>query len=104
MSYKPPYPIGSQVPVPKRTHTPSAPATGRGEAGAGKKPLPPLGTSSGSRKHQINGFSPQGLESHADRNGEIRAMKLEGRAQTTAQRQACSSGGPQSAGIHFQAI
>lgn len=101
MSYKPPYPVGSQVPVPKRIQTPSHwKRRGRGR----EKPLPPLGTSSGSCKHQINGFSPQGLEPHADRNGEIRAMKLEGRAQTTAQRQACSSGGPQSASIHSQAI
>lgn len=43
-----------------------------------------------SEPHQINGFSPQGLEPHADRNGEIRAMKLEGREQTTAQ---CSAAG-----------
>lgn len=66
--------------------------------------LPPLRNSSGSCKHQINGFSPQGLEPHADRNGEIRAMKLEGSAQTTAQQQACSSGSSQSAVIDSQAI
>lgn len=89
MSYKPPHPIGSQVPIPKRTQTPSALTTGRGKVGPGKSHSLPSES-----KHQINGFSPQGLEPHADRNGEIRAMKLEGRAQTTAQRQACSSGGP----------
>lgn len=105
MSYKPPHPTVNQVPAPERAQTPLALANGRRDVVVEEKATPPsLRTSSGSCKHQINGFSPRGLEPHADRNGEIRAMELEGRAETTAQWQACSSGSSQSAAIDSQAI